>query len=410
MTQALRLFTALGPGDIVSARQKQLAGEAVNETSIAFSEQLFAYCRQQKIQTLAISSNARTDRFEDGHIAMENRPKPLRNRGGLAFHLSQVLYGAYLAMRARRYRADIAIIDSGSTHYFALVLFRLFRIPVAVNLHNVLWPVGFPPRGRIARTIRSLNRLFFRHAAAGGIGVSPECERQVLFEADNRIPFFQYRAQFKRNGFRLAQPYHGGAFRLAFVGRAEENKGLLDLARMAAILKTRAPADVVFHVCGDGPALPELRQIVARQGMTDTIVVHGRLERDALLDVYAQSHAVIVPTRSNFTEGMPQVCAEAMLSGLPVITSQVANAFDVIGEATLRAETDDIQSYVDAIVRMMEDAALYESLRANCDRLSLQFLDRAQSYPAAVDRLLSTVAGNDPTDQYDGIFEKIGNS
>jgi hypothetical protein len=39
MSDGLRLFVALGPGDIVGARRSQLAGKAINETSIAFSEQ-----------------------------------------------------------------------------------------------------------------------------------------------------------------------------------------------------------------------------------------------------------------------------------------------------------------------------------------------------------------------------------
>jgi glycosyltransferase involved in cell wall biosynthesis len=407
MSGELRLFTALGPGDIVGARKKQLAGTAINETSIAFSEQLFAYCRERKITTLAISANGRIDRLDDENIAMENRPKPLRNRGGIQFHLSLVFYGIYLAIRARRFGANLAIVDSGTTHYFVLILFRALGIPVVVNMHNVLWPVGFPPAGFVPRTIRSLNRLFFRLAAAGAIGVSPECERQVLAEAGNRIPFFQYRCQFRPDGFRLAQPYKGRTFRLAFVGRAEENKGLLDIARMAAELKTRVPVKVVFDVCGDGPALSELRKIVEQERLHDVVIVHGRLEREALLDVYAGSHAAIVPTRSNFTEGMPQVCAEAVMSGLPVITSQVANAFDVIGPATLRAETDDIESYIRSIVSLIENPSLHERLRTDCRRLALQFLDRAQSYPAAVDRLIAAIFGRTPIVDYARIFGEI---
>jgi hypothetical protein len=40
----LKPFAALGPGDIVGARRSQTAGNAIKETSIAFSEQLFSYC------------------------------------------------------------------------------------------------------------------------------------------------------------------------------------------------------------------------------------------------------------------------------------------------------------------------------------------------------------------------------
>jgi glycogen synthase len=384
----LRLFTALGPGDIVNARKKQLAGLAVNETSIAFSEQLFAYCRLHNIKTLAISSNSRLDRLEDENITMENRPKSFQNSGGLRFHLSLILYGIYLVIRAHRFRADIAIIDSGTSHYFVLTLFRVVGIPVVANLHNVLWPAGFPPTRFVHRVIRSLNRLFFRYAAAGAIGVSPECERQVQAESNHRIPFFQYRCQFRPEGFRHSPSYQGGIFRIVFVGRAEKNKGLLDIAQMAADLKVQAPVKVIFDVCGDGPALPELAELVERDHLSDVAIIHGRLEREALLKVYGEAHAAIVPTRSNFAEGMPQVCAEAVLSGLPVITSKVANAFDVIGVATIEAEVDNSDSYVSAILSLINTPALYTSLKSECARLALQFVDQQQGYSAAVHRMI----------------------
>jgi glycosyltransferase involved in cell wall biosynthesis len=142
--------------------------------------------------------------------------------------------------------------------------------------------------------------------------------------------------------------------------------------------------------------------------LTDEVIIHGRLERDALLGVYARCHAVIVPTRSNFTEGMPQVCAEAVLSGVPVVTSEVTNAFDVIGAATVQAETDDVASYVNAILSMGENPSLYERLQSECPKLAVQFLDRSQSYPAALDRLLEPVTGQRPLSDYTGIFREIG--
>lgn len=407
MNEGLRLFVALGPGDIVGARRSQQANKTINETSIAFSEQLFAYCRFRNIKTLAISSNSRIDQLDEGRITIENRAKPLSNRGGIQFHLSLILYGLYLAFRARRFRANVAVIDSGTTHYFVLACFRALGIPVFVNLHNVLWPRGFPPQGRLHRALRFLNSLFFRYIAAGAIGVSPECERQIASESRGKMPFFQYRCQFKLAGFHPHRPERPEAFRIAFVGRAESNKGVLDIPHMASGLRENSQIKTIFEVCGDGPALSELKDIVRRERLDSEIIVHGRLERDALLDVYARSDAVIVPTRSNFTEGMPQVCAEALLSDIPVITSEVTNSFDVIGAATHLAKTDDIASYVSAIRSLAGDRALYEQLQAGCAALALQFLDRSQSYPAALDRLLEQVTGQRCLPDYNEVFSGL---
>ena len=403
----LKLFVALGPGDIVGARRSQMAGKPITETSIAFSEQLFAYCRLRNIQTLAISSSERPDKLEDGLFSIENRAKPLAGRAGARFHLSLILYGLYLAIRARRFGANVAVIDSGTTHYFALTFFRLLGVPVLVNLHNVLWPRGFPPLGKLQRVIRLLNSLFFQYASSGAIGVSPECERQIASESRGKVPFFQYRCQFKRAGFAVPRLPTPDVFRITFVGRAESNKGVLDIPRMVQGLRSHTPAKFIFEVCGDGPALAELKSIVREGRLEDEIIIRGRVERDALLEVYSRSDAVIVPTRSTFTEGMPQACAEAVLSSVPVVTSDVTNAFDVIGPAIARATTDDVMSYVEAISSLSGNRPKYERLRSECPRLALQFVDRSQSYPAALDRLLELVAGQRRLSSYDEIFREF---
>ena len=63
----MKLFSALGPGDIVAAHRAQMSGKTVvSETSIIFSGQLVEYCRESNIEMLAISSNPRVDKLSDG--------------------------------------------------------------------------------------------------------------------------------------------------------------------------------------------------------------------------------------------------------------------------------------------------------------------------------------------------------
>ncbi|WKA30625.1 glycosyltransferase family 4 protein [Bradyrhizobium roseum] len=381
----------MGPGDIVGAHRESLLRGAAATTSLAFSEQLFNYCKAVATPLLAISSHPRADTVQDGPIQAENRQKSNRQspHSGLGFHLLQLRYALYLAYRARRFRADVAFIDSSTSHYFALSIFRLIGIPVVVNLHNVLWPQGFPPTGLSGRVVRWLNAQFFRWFAAGAIGVSPECERQVLSEARQRIPFFQYRCQFNRDGFFVAPGYQGGPFQVAFVGRAEVSKGVLDLVEISEILATKCSTPIIFHVCGEGPALALLRDMIRRKGLESRIITHGHLKREELLKLYSSCHAVIVPTTGAFPEGMPQVCAEAVITRLPIVASRVTNALDVLGPAIAEAETNNRDSYAEQLGRLATDSSRYEQLRSATDALSGQFFDRSFSYPAAVDRMLS---------------------
>lgn len=386
------------------------ANRAVTETSILFSEQLVELCRVRKIGLLAIGTNGRRDRIVDGNIILEQRPKPfMQFSGGLAFHLREVIYGIWLAWRAARYKPDVAIIDSGTSHYFTLTLLAWMRIPVAVNFHNVLWPQGFPRVGRVARIVRALDGRFMRRHAVAILGCSPECGIQATSVARKKLPFFEWRAQFRRFGFpspprALPSP----PLRVLFVGRAEREKGLLDIPGIAKGLNRNGSDRVIFDVCGDGSALAELQECVVREGLEKVIKVHGRLNRPALLKVYGNSDLVIVPTRSTFREGMPLVCAEAMISGRPIVTSRLSNALPILGAAISEATPDDVESYVEAIERLLGDPEEYNRRRAACADLAVQFFDLNKSYPAAVDQMLVLVKPDwRPLSNYDEVFASL---
>ncbi|MDA9521544.1 hypothetical protein XI06_14585 [Bradyrhizobium sp. CCBAU 11434] len=316
------------------------------------------------------------------------------------------MYAVYLCWRAVRFRADVAVIDSGTTHYFCLWLFRLFGIQVVPNLHNTLWPRGYRPTGTASRLLLGLDALFFAYGASAAIGVSPECERQVATQARGRIPFFQYRCQFRDNGFTHAQPYRGGPFRLCFVGRAERNKGLLDLVTIGGSLTRQSPVPVTIEVCGDGPSLNEFNKLVSEQGLASSIRVHGRLNRTELLSVYAQSHAMVVPTRSDFCEGVPAVCAEAMMARLPAVASDATNSLDVIGPASLQVPTNDVGAFVEAILRLINSPETHDALQAACAGAADQFIDRSFSMPAAIDRALNALTGQSTLASYSTLFHE----
>ncbi len=392
----MKVFLALGPGDLVAAVRARMQGRSSGETSLAYSDLVLDELRRRNVPTLATCCFTRPDTVVDGVITAKNIPRPDVGAGGMAYHRMLAAYARTLALEAKAFGATLAVVDSGTTHYFMLRAFHREGIRVAVNLHNVLWPEGYPPTKPIWRVIRWLNRRFFRQVAVAGMGVSPTTERQVLTEAAHRIPFFQYRAQFSPHGFARSSPYAGGTFRVIAVGRVEENKGFLDLVEIARILRDTAPVPVHIDICGDGPVRERIEQLVAEHDLRDRVTVHGRLAREPLLEVYAKAHALIVPTRSTFTEGMPHVCAEAVLSGLPIVAPEVSNAFDVVGDALVRARTDDPRSYADAIVRMAREPGLLERLRAACEPLSRQFVDGKEGYDVAFGRLLDHVKKIDP--------------
>ena len=392
-----RILYALGPGDAVRAYYEWREGrEFTAETSITFSSQFFDYCRQTGTTAFAVSSHPRREVVRDGPFVVENRPKRLANAGGALFHLSQLHYTASILWTALRYRPDAVIIDSGTTHWFLLAPLRIARIAVIASMHSVLWARGFPPSRPARRLLLWLAGWFWRHIAQATICVSPECERQVHTIAGKpRGRVFQYRAQYRRSLFDSVAPrppHELRPFRVLFVGRVEANKGVFDLLAMADRLNALLPRQFEWHICGHGTASTELARQVHARGLDDVVFLLGKLDQGALRNEYGWAHLVVVPTRSDIGEGFSMAAAEAVLAQRPVVSSKVTAAIDVLGDAFVVAQPDDVESYVAAIRRLAEDRAEYDRRAAACMAAQQQFLDPENGLRVALTRAIASVS------------------
>lgn len=365
-----------GPGDLVeSFRRWNYKEDVISETSKTFSGQFFDFCKSKKLKTYAISYCNDVKQEEAGDFFVENRPK-LGFESGALYHIAQILYGLWIVGLVIRYRPKYLSLTSGVTYWLVLAPVKLLGVKIMPQLHNTLWPKGYPPVSRFKRILLACDGLFFRYFSTVTLCVSPEIKRQIesISTLVNR-PVFIFFAQFYREDFDKSKSVRDGCregFKIIFVGRVERNKGVFDLLDMAEQLKSDG---VTFDVCGGGAALDELKKTTYARGLDEIVTIHGMLKRPQLLTVYDKAHAVIVPTKSDFCEGMPQVVAESVLLGRPVITTKLSNALDVVGSAIVEAQPDNVESYVRAIKGLLNNTAHYDLLCQSCEPLREQFLD-----------------------------------
>lgn len=389
---AKRILLAIGPGDVIMAYRDWKSGvRTPSETSITFSSQTFEALTAEGWAYWAVSSHEHENTLEENGNVIENRPKsPGKISGGLNFHFVQLRYAWSLLRSARRFGASHALVDSGTTHWFALALFRLAGVEVIANFHNVYWPVGYPPTRLWHRAFRALDALFFRSAVRHALGVSAECGRQVAELSRGRVSFNEYRAQFCANDFKAVTPASvpGSEVRLLFAGRIEINKGVFDLLTICEILNRDAGRSYVFEVCGDGTAFGRMHREVNARRLGQQVLLRGKLIRSELLQAYSRAHFVIVPTRSDFCEGLPMVCAEAVISGRPVVTSRLSNALEVLRGAVLEATENEPETYAEQIAHCVDDQARYERMVAATASVRTQFLDPRRGLAAVLGQLL----------------------
>jgi glycosyltransferase involved in cell wall biosynthesis len=244
----------------------------------------------------------------------------------------------------------------------------------------------------VPRIIATFDSLFFRYAPLGIIGVSPECIRQVeQLTKGKHQPIYQIRAQFRREYFRVISappPHNQPPFRIMFMGRITRDKGVFDILEMARRVEAQRKGRVRWEIHGVGPDLDELRRLQGELGLKETVFIYGWTSPQDGQNVYARSHVSIVPTRSNFCEGLPMAAIESVLAGRPIITSPVNPALEVLRPACVEAQTDDIASYVRAILGLIDDPDQYETLCKACSPLQEQFYDPEQGLNAALKKVL----------------------
>lgn len=154
----------------------------------------------------------------------------------------------------------------------------------------------------------------------------------------------------------------GEPYRLIFVGRLAPAKAQFILIEAVALLRSRGRS-VTLTLVGEGPARAGLEAMVKERNLGNEVRLAGACNHDRVAAFYQQSDAFVL---GSFAEGVPVVLMEAMAMELPCIATWVAGIPELIGnevDGLLVAPADPV-ALADAIVRLMDDAALAQRLGA----------------------------------------------
>ncbi len=394
----LRIFYAAGPGDVIGTYRHWKQGrDDPSQVAVTYSAQFYSLCKELGAEGYVLSFCRRRERVRDWPFVIEHRRLRWERGRGPLYHVGQIWYGIRMALSAARFGADVAII-SGGTHWFVAGLMRRFGIKVVPTFHCVLWRKNAPPGGNLSRLIWWLNGRFFRKSTAGFLSLSGDITAQLSpLLRDAKKPILPFIPSYRPASFEnLGTPAPPPPFRVFYAGRIEASKGVFQLLEIAKRFDIEGRKDIEFDLCGDGNALEELRRQAQEGNLAGRFRCHGPQEKAAMRKMYAQAHVVIVPTTSEFVEGFNKVVAEGVLAGKPVITSSVCPALEYVRDAVLEVPPDDVKAYGDAILRLTDDRALYETKRRGCAVSQSQFYDPARGWGAAVRQMLKLVAPEPP--------------
>lgn len=154
-----------------------------------------------------------------------------------------------------------------------------------------------------------------------------------------------------------------GRYKILFVGRHIERKGIEYLIRAAARLDAEK---FEIRIVGKGNLTDSLRELAVKTA-PQNVTFTGPLSPEALREEYLQSNCFALPAivdSKGDTEGLGVVLIEAMQSGLPVVASDVGGIPDVVidGETGILVPEKDPEALAMAFQKLEGDVSLERRL------------------------------------------------
>jgi len=149
-------------------------------------------------------------------------------------------------------------------------------------------------------------------------------------------------------------------FEILCVGRLVPAKGQ-HILLLAASIVAAAGRNVLLRFVGDGPDRQSLEGQARALGLESMVRFEGAVNQDRIQAFYQTADVFAL---ASFAEGIPVVLMEAMAMEVPCVTTWITGIPELIrnGVDGLLVAPSDAQGFAQAVLRLMEDAELRETL------------------------------------------------
>jgi glycosyltransferase involved in cell wall biosynthesis len=151
----------------------------------------------------------------------------------------------------------------------------------------------------------------------------------------------------------------GSTFLLA-LGALDPRKNTANIIKAFALLKNTHFCDVKLAIVGlDHLGIKKYNQLADDYGISSDVVFTGFVLDSELVALYNAADCLLYPS---LYEGFGLPVLEAMACGTPVITSACGSIPEIAGDAALMVDPHDLDAIAAAMMKMMTDKELYNSL------------------------------------------------
>ena len=256
---------------------------------------------------------------------------------------------------------------------YAIPAARGLRLTRVHTMHNIATEENQTPFGV------TLNRFFFRFCSVRIAALSKRIRKTItllyhirperIAVIGNGIPLEKCTARSEYRG--------GDGLRILNIGRFTQQKNQVELINAMALVHAAHP-DATLTIVGEGELGDELRAAIKQAGAESYITLAPVTD-----DPYSLYNSADIFALPSIYEGMPMTLAEAMASGLPILTTDVGGIPDMLVDeiSALMCGTDRA-SIAAGLDRLLSDRDLREYIGRNArkDAPSLSAETMADGY------------------------------
>jgi glycosyltransferase involved in cell wall biosynthesis len=157
------------------------------------------------------------------------------------------------------------------------------------------------------------------------------------------------------------------------VGRFDPLKDHFNLLQALALAAQQVSVKCLLVGKGLSPDNDALMARIAALGLEDRVVLAGQRK-----DIPSVMNALDLHVLSSSSEGFPNVLAEAMACGTPCISTDVGDALEILGDASLCCPAQNSPALADLIIKMAKEwqqnpTAWQARKIANAQRIAARF-------------------------------------
>ena len=282
----------------------------------------------------------------------------LRTRESICYTLEMATY-VFMAVPAILRLVKSKSYDFNHTHFvfpdglISYIVKKMTGLPYIITCHGSDVP-GYNP-DRFTYQHKLLFPIWKKIVQSATLIVTPsETLQRLVLSHCPTVPVTSIPAGFDPDKF---LPDREKKNRILVVSRMFERKGVQYFLKALEEIDGECPYEI--NIVGEGPYLPQLRQLGDKLRTTVTFWGHLDNNSEALKQLYETSRIFVFTSES---ENFPTVLMEAMAAGNAIISTKGTGCAEVIGDAGLLVPVKDSHAIKEKLELLMEDSDLCKKM------------------------------------------------